>query len=225
MRLRQMLAFAAVCSLLLVSVMPATAGGWATIELEKPLTKVVVGEEVVLSIAVRQHGETLTDYDDVRVTATHADNERTVTVMAAKTGKTGLYDVPLTFPEAGRWNIEAEELEFGFHSSFPTLHVLEEDDADTAPLATTVTASKETVDIDIINFGFSPALIEIEAGTTVQWTNQDPIKHEIAFVDLAIDDSGILPGHATFSFTFEEPGEYTFVCGPHPGMSGKVVVR
>jgi plastocyanin len=225
MRTRYLLAFAASLSLLLASAIPATAGGWATIELEEPVTHAVAGKEIVLSIAVRQHGQSLVRYDDVHVTATHADTERTVEVMAEPGELDGLYTAPITLPLAGRWNLEAEELEYGFHSSFPTLHVVDGEDQDAAAPETTATTGAKPVEIDIINTGFSPALIEIDAGDTVQWTNQDPIKHEIAFLDLAIDDSGILDGNGTFTFTFDEPGEYTFVCGPHPGMSGKIVVK
>jgi plastocyanin len=225
MRTRHLLAFVAVISLLLGFVMPVTAGGWATVELETPVDRAVAGEEIVLSIAVRQHGQSLVRYDDVQVTATHADTERTVEVMAEPGEMDGYYTATITLPLAGRWNLEAEELEYGFHSSFPTVHVVGADSGNAAAPETAVVTAVKPVEIDIVNTGFSPALIEINAGDTVQWTNRDPIKHEIAFVDLAIDDSGILDGNGTFTFTFNEPGEYTFVCGPHPGMSGKVVVR
>jgi plastocyanin len=71
---------------------------------------------------------------------------------------------------------------------------------------------------------FSPSHLEIAVGTTVTWTNTDPIKHEVAFDDPELDDSGLLVMDDSFSLTFDTPGTYTYYCGPHPGMTGTVVV-
>lgn len=150
--------------------------------------------------------------------------------MLAEPGNAiGHYRVHVVFPEPGRWNLDVEELDFGFRSSFPTLRVLETQ-AGTEDMITVTATIDPTIpgrlmDVEIIDTGFAPALIDIEAGTTVRWTNTDPIKHEVAFVDLQIDDSGIIGEGETFFYTFDTPGEYTYACGPHPGMSGKVVVR
>ncbi len=228
MRLRLLLAIGSIFLFLLVSAHPATAGGWATIELDQPVTNAVVGEEVELSILVLQHGVTPVSYDDVRITATHPESDTTIDTMAdpGEGPMTGHYTARLTFTEPGRWTLDAEELEFGFKSSFPTLHVVGADDqngdADPEPASTTIRG--EIVEIEIIGASFAPALVEIKAGTTVSWTNQDPIKHEIAFADGLIDDSGILDPTSSFTYTFEESGTYTFLCGPHPGMSGQIVV-
>jgi len=72
-------------------------------------------------------------------------------------------------------------------------------------------------------FVFDSAEITVPAGTTVTWTNNDPVAHTVTDVNQAWD-SGLFESGATFSKTFTEPGEYSYYCIPHPTMIGKVVV-
>ena len=76
------------------------------------------------------------------------------------------------------------------------------------------------------NFSFNPNLLTVKIGTAVTWTNQDSIPHQILS-----DPSGetfksnILQNGQNFSFTFSAPGIYTYHCGIHPFMKGKIVVQ
>ena len=77
--------------------------------------------------------------------------------------------------------------------------------------------------ITIDNFSFSPAVLNVTAGTTVTWTNHDDIPHTV--VDSAHKiKSKALDTDDTFSYTFTEPGTYEYFCGMHPRMVGKVIV-
>jgi plastocyanin len=71
---------------------------------------------------------------------------------------------------------------------------------------------------------FLPSRIEIAAGTTVTWTNNDPLAHTVTADDGTWDSGTIEPGK-TFSRTFTQPGEYTVHCTPHPFMKAVIVVR
>ncbi len=71
---------------------------------------------------------------------------------------------------------------------------------------------------------FAPNRIEITAGTTVAWTNNDPLVHTITADDGSWDSGAIEPGK-TWVHTFTQPGEYAFHCTPHPFMKGVLVVR
>ncbi len=71
---------------------------------------------------------------------------------------------------------------------------------------------------------FTPNRIEVTAGTTIVWTNTDPLVHTISADDKSWDSGAIEPGK-TWSHTFAQPGEYSFHCTPHPFMKGVVVVR
>jgi len=83
--------------------------------------------------------------------------------------------------------------------------------------------AEEAGAVTIDNFTFSPAVLPIKAGTEVTWTNHDDIPHSIVLPTLnkrskTIDTDG------SFSYRFEKPGSYGYMCGLHPHMKGKVVV-
>jgi amicyanin len=72
-------------------------------------------------------------------------------------------------------------------------------------------------------FVFDSAEITVPVGTTVTWTNNDPVAHTVTDVNQAWD-SGLFESGATYSRTFTETGTYDYYCIPHPMMVGKVVV-
>lgn len=88
--------------------------------------------------------------------------------------------------------------------------------ADAAPVATTqVTMAK--------SYRFDPARIEIRAGQTVTWTNEDNFTHTVR-VD-GQDDHEVGRGKSV-SIRFDEPGRYEYVCTLHSmDMKGEVIVR
>lgn len=69
----------------------------------------------------------------------------------------------------------------------------------------------------------SPRLV-IPAGSTVTWTNRDPMVHTVTSDDRSWDSGLIEPG-GTYRRRFDRPGTYAFHCMPHPFMKGVVVVR
>jgi plastocyanin len=78
--------------------------------------------------------------------------------------------------------------------------------------------------VKIDNFIFSPNSITVAAGTTVRWTNQDDIPHNIVSDDKSFK-SKALDTDETFAYTFTKPGTYTYFCSIHPKMTGKIVVQ
>ena len=84
------------------------------------------------------------------------------------------------------------------------------------------------MEIDIKLFQFEPSMIEIEAGTTIVWTNQDDIQHSVTSgtPDALTDrfDSGFFYQGETYSRTFTESGEYQYFCRRHNSMRGVVKV-
>jgi len=71
---------------------------------------------------------------------------------------------------------------------------------------------------------FGPATVQVKAGTAVTWINHDSVEHEVAFEDVSVDDSGLFAPGERFTQIFTVSGTYTYVCGPHAGMEGTVVV-
>ena len=78
--------------------------------------------------------------------------------------------------------------------------------------------------ITVKNFMFAPTSATITAGATVTWVNEDDEPHTVVS-DTGTFRSGALDTHETFSFEFDKPGTYHFICSIHPQMVGTVVVQ
>ena len=73
------------------------------------------------------------------------------------------------------------------------------------------------------SYRFDPKVIEIEAGDTVTWTNEDNFTHTVR-VD-GQEDRKVEQGESV-SITFDEPGTYDYVCTLHSkDMDGTVIVK
>jgi plastocyanin len=81
-----------------------------------------------------------------------------------------------------------------------------------------------TTDVKMVkSYRFDPETIEIQAGDTVTWTNEDNFTHTVEVEGRGDHEVGRGEG---VSFTFEEPGTYDYVCTLHRrDMSGTVIVR
>ncbi len=76
---------------------------------------------------------------------------------------------------------------------------------------------------------FSPAHIQVVLGTTVTWTNQDTVPHNVTFSPVVISssdnwESGLLYPGQSFSYTFTSRGTFQYHCQEHPNMIGTVIV-
>ena len=73
------------------------------------------------------------------------------------------------------------------------------------------------------NFAYQMAHIQVRTGTTVTWTNQDSAPHSVTFKN-GMKDSGLLYQVQSFSYTFNTPGTYQYYCTVHPNMIATVTV-
>ena len=102
----------------------------------------------------------------------------------------------------------------------------------TSPQTAPVTAAPPTATgggntIAIKNFAFVPTPLTVKSGTAITWTNEDSAPHTV------VSDTGSpvpivsdsLSTGASFTFTFTQPGTYTYHCSIHPSMKGTVVVQ
>ena len=84
--------------------------------------------------------------------------------------------------------------------------------------------AQTAVNVPIQAFVFPSEKLTVSAGTTVTWTNLDPVAHTVTDVN-GLWDSGLFEQDGTYSKTFETPGAYTYYCIPHPMMIGIVEVQ
>lgn len=80
------------------------------------------------------------------------------------------------------------------------------------------------LEVKIENFAFTPPTLTVPAGTQVTWINKDDIPHNIVDKDHGFK-SKALDTNEKFSYTFEKPGTYAYICSIHPAMTGKVIVK
>ncbi len=88
-------------------------------------------------------------------------------------------------------------------------------------------AQGQNVTVSMQDNFFDQANITVPVGTTVTWVQNGNNSHTTTSYD-GLWDSGLIAGGSggTFSFTFNEPGTYTYFCRPHEamGMVGTVTV-
>jgi plastocyanin len=80
--------------------------------------------------------------------------------------------------------------------------------------------------VAIKNFAFDPSSLTVKSGTAVKWTNQDGAPHTIVSdtgSPIAFSSDSLASG-ASYSFTFTQPGTYTYHCSIHPSMKGTIIV-
>jgi len=82
--------------------------------------------------------------------------------------------------------------------------------------------------VTIKDFSYEPEDLTVKSGATVTWTNDEaePV-HTVTTDDGATAefDSDDLEGGGTFEYTFDEAGEYPYVCKIHASMSATVTVE
>jgi FtsP/CotA-like multicopper oxidase with cupredoxin domain len=83
-----------------------------------------------------------------------------------------------------------------------------------------------TVQLSIHDNSFGQAPLTVAPGTTVVWVNDGHNMHSVASFDGLFSSVTLKPGE-TFSYTFDQPGEYRYICKQHgrQGMLGKVIVQ
>ena len=81
-----------------------------------------------------------------------------------------------------------------------------------------------TTEVEMVkSYRFDPKVIEVEAGETVTWTNEDNFTHTVQ-VD-GQEDHKVERGERV-EITFDEPGSYDYVCTLHRrDMDGTVIVK
>ncbi|CAG1011403.1 plastocyanin [Burkholderiales bacterium] len=83
----------------------------------------------------------------------------------------------------------------------------------------------ETVQVGILDYKYQPAQLQIKAGTTVKWVNNEKrVSHSILFRGPGgFESERIFPGES-WERRFDKPGSYPYACGPHPEMAGSIEV-
>ena len=87
-----------------------------------------------------------------------------------------------------------------------------------------ISPTPKTYDVEIENFAFNPSSLTIKKGDSIRWTNRDSVDHT-ATADNGAFNSPLLSDDENFTFTFNEAGEFSYYCVPHPYMKAKIIVE
>jgi halocyanin-like protein len=76
------------------------------------------------------------------------------------------------------------------------------------------------------DYAFDPAAVRVDSGTEVTWEWASP-SHSVTHTGDAFDSGIQNDSSATFSYTFEESGNFLYYCTPHRsiGQKGAVIVE
>ena len=92
-------------------------------------------------------------------------------------------------------------------------------------LVTTAQAHAQTAPtVTIDNYEFQPAEITVAPGTTLTWTNAQTDDVHSSVSNDGLWDSDTLDTGKSFTYTFNDPGDFYYYCGQHPDMQGVVHV-
>lgn len=81
-----------------------------------------------------------------------------------------------------------------------------------------------THSVEIRNFVFSPARLEVAEGDTIVWINRDAAPHT-ATDSAGRWDSGELATGESWSWIAGKAGRISYLCVYHPSMTGTITVR
>ena len=84
-------------------------------------------------------------------------------------------------------------------------------------------SAQDDMTVSIQDFLFSPDQMTVAPGTTVTWVNDGQQPHTSTADDGTWDSGTLQPGD-DYSFTFDQPGTYTYHCSIHPDMTATITV-
>jgi plastocyanin len=105
-------------------------------------------------------------------------------------------------------------------------------DTATAPAETTTDqgAGGQAPTVTMKDIAFRPTELSVKKGTTVTWTNDESVAHDVQKSggpgpDFSSGDKGGMQQGDTFEHTFDAAGTYDYVCSVHSDMAGFVIVE
>jgi plastocyanin len=86
------------------------------------------------------------------------------------------------------------------------------------------------VQILISQRGYHAATVVVTTGTTITWSNRDPMAHTVTQGNKGAATargfhSPVLSTGQSWSYTFQTPGTHLYTCIFHPDMNGRVIVK
>lgn len=90
-----------------------------------------------------------------------------------------------------------------------------------------IVAAADTIRIGANNseYSYAPSRVRIKAGSIVTFTNVGDLPHSATSMERGKWDTGVLVRGQSKAITFAQPGNYFYLCLPHPWQYGQVIVE
>jgi len=83
---------------------------------------------------------------------------------------------------------------------------------------------QDGLSVDLKGACFIPAVLRVQPGQTITWTNSDDLTHTVTGVAESWGDYEELTLGESVTYRFASSGVFPYFCMLHPGMTGTVVV-
>jgi plastocyanin len=100
-----------------------------------------------------------------------------------------------------------------------------------ALMLASASAAQADVSINVVDaprpqekWGYAPATKKVDVGTWVTWSNNGYDSHTVTADDGSFDSGNLDPSEG-FSWYFDTPGTFTYLCSYHAWMTGQIVVN
>lgn len=95
-----------------------------------------------------------------------------------------------------------------------------------AALLSCTALAENVAEVRIEGYRYLPREVVVKVGDSVRWTNREKrTSHSVVLpVEGGLESDRLFPDES-WQWRFDKPGRYEYRCGPHPEMTGVVVVR
>ncbi|MBI1829534.1 MAG: cupredoxin domain-containing protein [Thaumarchaeota archaeon] len=222
-------------------------GTSVNVEMSTFSNEIVAGKPITFVFTVtKAKDDSMITHPDLQVTvktgsyivAQSAAVEGALAMNGAIHGHTGEMTLTEIFPNSGPYTLNVE-LQPSTLSNYmwgkanTSFDVFVSEPMGTVATATQTVAAPPANTVNIVGLEapfFTPNALNIKSGTTVIFVNTDGNSHTVTSVKPGstdsdgIFDSGIIHPGKTFSFKFDKPGTYEYICAIHTHMHGTINV-
>lgn len=76
----------------------------------------------------------------------------------------------------------------------------------------------------IENMKFTPAVVNVSPGDTVEFKNADLVPHNVTERNATRFDSGVISPNTSWKYVAKQTGKFGYHCIYHPDMTGSIIV-
>lgn len=224
-------------------------GTGLNVELASTASAIVTDKPTPFVITVtRANDSAMITHPDLQVTVTESNSgyvlsqsapvEDMMTMHGAIHGHTGVMTLMPSFPIPGNYvidvNLQPSPLSnYTWGQAHTQFNIIAAQSATGTANASSAANPQQSNTVSIVGLEspfFVPNTLNIKAGTTVTFVNTDGNTHTVTSVKAGTTepdgtfDSGVLRAGKTFSYTFNSPGTYEYICMIHTHMRGVIQV-